>query len=178
MNARQQFFQALTAADSALALMPGDTTARMIRREAMDNAVLLWLNGARGLRGQGLLPQTEQAYLKALALDSSCVPAHTELATLYTSLGMVDKCLWHAQKAMAFLPGDPAMHTNLAVVYMNLNRSPEAEAELLRVIGSDNTYGRAHYFLGMLYEETGRKEQARTAMKRAEELRYRPPRPR
>ena len=35
MNARQQFFQALTDANSALMLMPGDTTALMIRRERM-----------------------------------------------------------------------------------------------------------------------------------------------
>jgi len=174
MNARQQFFQALTAADSALALMLGDTTALIIRREAMDNAVLLCLNGARGLRSQALIPQSVQAYLRAIALDSSCVPAHTELATLYTSLGMVDKSLEHAQKAIAFSPGDPAMHTNLAVVYMNLNCPADAEAELLCALGIDERYGRAHYFLGMLYGESGRKEKAERALKRAQELGYRP----
>jgi spermidine synthase len=173
-NSRQQFFQALKAADSALMFMPGDTTARMIRREAMDNAVLLCLNGARGLRSQGLLLPAEHAYLQALAVDSLCAPAHTELTTLYNSLGMVDKGLEHAQKAVTSLPNDPAMHTNLAVVYMNLNHPAEAETELLRAIGIDETFGRAHYFLGMLYEETGRKELSRTAMKRAEELGYRP----
>jgi len=174
MNARQQFFQALTAADSALALMPGDTTARMVRREAMDNAVLLCLNGARGLRSQGIFPQAEQAYLQALALDSTCVPAHTELATLYTSLGIADKCLWHTQKAAGFSPGDPAMHTNLAVVYMNLNRPADAEAELLRAIGVSGTYGRAFFILGTLCQEAGRSAEGRNALKKAEELGYRP----
>ena len=174
MNSRQQFFQALTEADSALALMPGDTTGRMVRHEAMDNATLMCLNGARGLRGQGLLLPAEAAYLRALTIDSLCVAAHTELATLYTTLGMVDKSLWHAQKAVVFSPGDPAAHTNLAVVYMNLNREAEAEAELLRAIGIDERYGPAHYFLGSLYGETGRTEMAQTALKRAEELGYRP----
>jgi spermidine synthase len=174
MNSRQQFFQALISADSALTLMPGDTTARMIRREAMDNATLLCLNGARGLRSQGLLSPAEATYLRALAIDSSCVPAHTELATLYATLGMVDKSLEHAQKAVVFSPNDPAMRTNLAVVYMNLNRTAEAEAELLRAIGIDEKYGRAHYFLGMLYDETGRREIAQAARKRAEKLGYRP----
>ena len=174
MNSRQQFFQALTAADSALTLMPGDTTGRMVRREAMDNAALLCLNGARGLRSQGLLLPSEAAYLRALAIDSSCVPAHTELATLYTTLGRSDKGLEHAQKAVIFSSGNPAMHTNLAVVYMNLNRPVEAEAELLRAIGIDEKYGRAHYFLGMLYGETGRREKSQAEQKRAEELGYSP----
>ncbi len=174
MNSRQQFFQALTEADSALALMPGDTTGRMVRREAMDNAALVCLNGARGLRSQGLLLPAEAAYLRTLAIDSSCVPAHTELATLYTTLGMFDKGLEHAQKAVVFSPRDPAMLTNLAVVYMNLNRAAEAEAELLRAIGIDERYGRAHYFLGSLYAETGRREKSQAELKRAEELGYSP----
>jgi Tfp pilus assembly protein PilF len=140
----------------------------------MDNATLLCLNGARGLRSQGLLSPAEATYLRALAIDSSCVPAHTELATLYATLGMVDKSLEHAQKAVVFSPNDPAMRTNLAVVYMNLNRTAEAEAELLRAIGIDEKYGRAHYFLGMLYDETGRREIAQAARKRAEKLGYRP----
>ena len=173
-NARRQFSLALTAADSALTLMPGDTTAKMIRRETIDNVVQVYLNSARGLRKQGILPAAESAYLQALAVDSLCAPAHTELTTLYNSLGMIDKGLEHAQKAVASSPDDPAMHTNLAVVYMNLNRPAEAEAELLRAIGIDKTYGRAHYFLGMLYLETGRRKIALAALKRAKELGYKP----
>jgi tetratricopeptide (TPR) repeat protein len=174
MNSRQQFFQALTEADSALALMPVDTTGRMVRREAMDNATLVCLNGARGFRSQGLLLPSEAAYVRALAIDSSCIAAHTELSTLYTTLGRPEKALEHAQKAVAFLPGDPAMHTNLAIVYMNLDRAVEAEAELLRAIGIDERYGRALYFLGTLYDETGRREMAQAVLKRAEELGYSP----
>ena len=175
LNARQQFLHAVIAADSALMLMPDDTTATMIRQEALGNAVLWCLNNARRLRSQGLLPQAEQAYLQAIAVDSLCAPAHTELTTLYNSLGMIEKELEHAQKAVMSAPNDPGMHTNLAVVYMNLNRPAEAEAELLRAVSSNETYGRAHYFLAMLYRETGRIEQAQAAIKRAQELGYRPP---
>jgi tetratricopeptide (TPR) repeat protein len=170
LNAQFRFFEALTTADSALALMPGDTTAAMARQEAAENALRVCLNNARSLRKQGLLQGAEAGYLQALAVDSLCTPAHTELTSLYTSLGMMEKGLEQARKASASSPNDPAVRTNLAVVYMNLNRQADAETELLRAIGSDNTYGRAYYFLGMLYDETGRKEQARVAMKRAEEL--------
>jgi Flp pilus assembly protein TadD len=57
---------------------------------------------------------------------------------------------------------------------MNLNRRAEAEAELHRAISLDERYGPAHYFLGMLYNETGRTEMAQAALKQAEELGYTP----
>jgi Flp pilus assembly protein TadD len=90
---------------------------------------------------------------------------------------MVDKSLEHAQKAVAFSPSDPSTHTNLALVYMNLNRAAESEAELLRAIAIDERYGPAHYFLGTLYDESGRREMAQVALNRAKELGY-SPRPR
>lgn len=174
LNARGRFFEALKAADSALVLMPGDTTAELIRQEAAGKGVQLSLNSARGLRGLGLVPQAEQAYLQAIAFDSLCAPAHTELATLHTANGRTEKSLEHAQKAARSSPDDPAMHTNLAVVYLNLNRPADAEAGLLRAIGISGTYGRAYFFLGTLYQETGRSAEGKNAFKRAEELGYRP----
>jgi spermidine synthase len=169
LNTRQQFFQAMAAADSALALMSGDTTARLIRREAMDNTVLLCLNEARGFRSQGLLLQAEQAYLQAVAIDPLCAPAYTELATLYTSRGMKEKGLDHARKAVIASPDDPAMHTNLAVSYMNCNRYADAETELLRALAIDQNYGRAYDFLAELYRETGRENLAQPSLRRAGE---------
>ncbi len=175
LNAKLCFLEALTTADSALACMPGDTTASMARQEAAENALRVCLNNARSLRKQGLLQSAEAGYLQALAVDSLCTPAHTELTSLYCSLGMMEKGLEHARKAALSSPNDPAVRTNLAVVYMNLNRHADAEAELLRAIGSDASFGRAYYFLGMLYEETGRNDQAHAAQKRAEELQYNSP---
>jgi spermidine synthase len=174
LNARQLFFQAVAAADSALMLMPDDTTAKIAREEAAANAVLVCLNGARVFRSQGLLSQAEQAYLQALTVDSLYAPAHTELATLYNAVGQTQKGLEHAQKAVRSSPGDPAAHTNLAVTYMNFNRHADAEAELLRAVALDASYGRAYHFLAMLYRETGRNEQSLAAMHRSMALGYRP----
>jgi tetratricopeptide (TPR) repeat protein len=64
------------------------------------------------------------------------------------------------------------MHTNLAVVYLNLNRPADAEKELLRAISLNNDFGRAYYFLGSLYQQDGRNEEARNAFKRVQELGY------
>lgn len=168
LNSRFSFFEAMHAADSALTLMPGDTTAAMARREAANNALRISLNNARGSRKRGILQGAEYWYLLALTVDSSYTPAHTELITLYTGSGMMDKALEHARKVVALSPRDPSARTNLGIMYMNLNRQADAESELLCAINLDSAYGRANYFLGMLYQETGRKEQAMTAFKRAE----------
>ncbi len=177
LNARQQFIPAVMAADSALMFMPDDTTATNDKAGGCRQCRAAVPEQRTQQSQPRLLPQAEQAYLQALAVDSLCAPAHTELTTLYNSLGLIEKGLEHARKAVTSSPDDPAMHTNLAVVYMNLNRPAEAEAELLRAVGRNGTYGRAHYFLAMLYRETGRIEQAQAAMQRARELGY-IPRPR
>ncbi|MBN2188472.1 MAG: fused MFS/spermidine synthase [Chitinispirillaceae bacterium] len=167
-----QFPQAVAMADSALRLMPGDTTARMIRRETAVNVMQFYLNEARISRSQGDLRAAEHAYLQALAIDSLCAPVQSELAGLYIALGIFDKVLEYAQKAVASSPDDPAMHTNLAVVYLNLNRPADAEKELLRAISINDDFGRAYFFLGSLYRETGRNAEAGNAFKRVEELGY------
>jgi tetratricopeptide (TPR) repeat protein len=92
---------------------------------------------------------------------------------LYITIGLFEKVLEYAQKAVKSSPNDPAMHTNLAVVYLNLNNPAEAEKELLRSLNIDNNFGRAYYFLGNLYQQTGRTEEAIKAFKRVEELGYR-----
>jgi spermidine synthase len=172
LNAQGRSFQALAAADSALRLMPGDTTARMIRRETAGNVMGWYVKEARIARNQGDLRAAEGAYLQALAVDSLSAPVQTELAMLYISLGIFDKVLEYAQKAVTSSPDDPAMHTNLAVVYMNLNRPADAEKELLRAISINDDFGRAYYFLGSLYQETGRNAEARNAFKRVADLGY------
>jgi spermidine synthase len=171
-NAHFQFLQARAEADSALLLMPEDTTARIISRDAAGNAALLCLDRARALRSKELPAQAEQAYLQALAIDSLCTPAHTELATLYAARGMMEKGLLQAQRAAASSPNDPEVRTNLAVFYLNCNRTAEAEAELLHAISVKGTYGRAYYFLGELYRETGRTELATAAAERARQFGY------
>jgi spermidine synthase len=151
--ARQDCFRALHEIDSALTLLPGDTTARMVRGEAADKAMAQCLNTARTLRRLGNLAAAEGAYLQALGVDSTDAALQTEVATLYNTLGMVDKGLLHAEKAVAISPDDPAMLVNLAVVYMNLNRPADAKPLLRHAIGIRENDERAQYFLTMLEKQ-------------------------
>jgi spermidine synthase len=173
LNAQGHSSAALDAVDSALNLMPGDITARTIRRETADIVMGFYIKQARFSYKEGDLQAAESAYLQALTVDTSCAPILSELTQLYISLGLFDKVVEYAQKAVKSSPNDPAMHTNLAVVYLNLNNPAEAEKELLRSLNIDNNFGRAYYFLGNLYQQTGRTEEAIKAFKRVEELGYR-----
>lgn len=171
-NAQGQIFQAFAWADSALSLMPGDTTAKMIRRESAGEVMRFHLNGARILRKQGDFQGAEAAYLQSLSVDSFCTTVQTELATLYGDLGMPDKVLEYLQMAVRSSPGDPATHTDLAVACLNLNRPEDAEKELLRAISLNENYGRAYFFLGSLYQETGRGVEGGKALEKATGLGY------
>ena len=173
LNAQGRSSAALDAVDSALKLMPGDITAETIRQETADAVMGFYIKQARYSYQEGDLKAAESAYLQALAADTSSAPILSELTQLYISLGLFDKVLEYAQKAVASSPNDPAMHTNLAVVYLNLNNPAKAEKELLRSLDIDNNFGRAYYFLGHLYQQTGRTEEAIKAFKRVEELGYR-----
>jgi spermidine synthase len=173
LNAQGYPFKALAISDSALRLMPGDITAMTIRRETSGDVLGKYVNEARRLRDQGNLKAAENAYLQAIAADSLCTPILSELAELYISFGEYDKVVEYSQKAVSSSPGDPEMHTNLAVVYLNLNRPVDAEKELLQAISLDNNFGRAYYFLGTLYQQNGRNEEARNAFQRVQELGYR-----
>jgi len=117
------------------------------------------LNTACELRSRGLLSQSEQAYLQAVAVDQSCAPARTELITLYNSIGMLDKGLEQAQKAAVSSPNDPAVRINLAVEYMNLNRNSDAAVELGKAAGNDPG-GRARELLMELFQRTGKDTQS------------------
>src|SRR5664279_2383959 len=53
MNAQGRSRQAIEAVDFALKLMPGDTTAKMIRQETASNVVASFVQEARSARNLG-----------------------------------------------------------------------------------------------------------------------------
>jgi tetratricopeptide (TPR) repeat protein len=153
--------------------MPGDTIAATIRREAADGVVASYLNRARTARKSGDLRTAELAYLTVIAAEPQNTDFLMELSELCIQLGKYDKVLEYAKQAVAAAPNDPAVHTNLAVIYLNLNDPAEAEKELLHAIQINGNFGRAYYFLGNLYRMSGRSNEAREAFRKVRELGYR-----
>jgi spermidine synthase len=173
LNAQGQTYQAFTEIENALKIMPDDTTARSIRLETAGNLLAPLINQARMALKQQDYQGAEYAYLQALIVDSINTDIIFELVDLYIGLGKIDKVVEYSQKAVMFAPYDPGAHTNLAVVYINTNRPADAEAELLKAINIDSNFGRAYYFLGQLYQQSGRNDEAESAFNRVNELGYR-----
>ncbi len=173
LNAQGETFQAFTSVESALKSMPGDTTARSIRQETASNVLGMLVSRARSALKNADYQGAEYAYLQALSVDSMNTRIQFELVDLYIGLGKFDKVVEYSEKAVRFAPDDPGAHTNLAVVYLNLDRPADAETELLYAIRLDRNFGRAYYFLAQLYQQSGRNDEAMRALKRVEELGYR-----
>jgi tetratricopeptide (TPR) repeat protein len=173
LNAQNRSFEALTAADSALRLMPGDVITETTRREAAERVVTLNLDRARTARRKGDQQTAEFAYLTVIAADSTNPDIVFEVADFYLQLGRDSQGLAYGKRAVEATPNDPATHTNLAVLYLNLNNHVAAEQELLQAVSLNRNFGRGWYFLAQLYQMNGRSEEAREAFRRVQELGYR-----
>jgi predicted membrane-bound spermidine synthase/Tfp pilus assembly protein PilF len=173
LNAQGQMFQAFTEVENALKIMPDDTTARSIRQETAASVLGMFVSQARLALKNADYQGAENAYLQALSVDSTNTQIQFELVDLYIGLGKFDKVVEYSQKAVMSAPDDPGAHTNLAVVYLNLDRPADAETELLHAIRLDSNFGRAYYFLGQLYQQSGRNDEAQSAFNRVKELGYR-----
>jgi tetratricopeptide (TPR) repeat protein len=173
LNAQGQTFQAFTEIENALKVMPDDTTARSIRQETAGNLLGTLVNQARMALKLQDYQGAEYAYLQALSVDSINTDLLFELVDLYIGLGKIDRVVEYSQKAVMSAPDDPGAHTNLAVVYFNIDRPADAEAELLKAVNLDRNFGRAYYFIGQLYQQSGRDDEAQSAFNRVKELGYR-----
>jgi predicted Zn-dependent protease len=145
----------------------------MIRQESGNGLLAEAIDNAQTAYGRGDLKATEAACLEALSIDSSCAPVLSILTQVNIDLGRFDEVLKYARKAVAASPGDPAMHTNLAIVYLNLDQPAEAEKTLLDAIVIDRNFGRAYFYLAALYRQSGRIAEAQMAEQRTAELGYR-----
>jgi len=79
----------------------------------------------------GDLPKAEEAYLRAIALNSGSRESLTGLAALYTASSQYDKAIDLLKKAEATAPLDKDIHRQLAEVYLKKGDSANADSELL-----------------------------------------------
>jgi len=70
--------------------------------------------------------RAEEAYRKALALDSDLLMAHSALAYVYAQLGRLEEAERENQLVLAAVPGDLATLKNLAIIYRQLKMYNEA----------------------------------------------------
>lgn len=103
------------------------------------------------------------AFHQAVALDSTYIPVHKNLAELYEQLGQYERALEHAKTA-----GD---HYLMGLMLFHLNRHEEAAMELENVIAADSSHHSAFYAMGQILLRRGRLSEAEELLDRASSLR-------
>jgi len=118
-----------------------------------QDAPVVWGNLGYECRRAGLLPESERAYRRAIALDPRAVSG-VERLTAYERA-------WRSQTDYADL------HANLGDVLRGMGRLPDAVAELSKALAITPGHGAALNNLGLTYDDMGKLDEARAAFEEA-----------
>ncbi len=113
-----------------------------------DNAAL-WKGIAQTYHGEGNKAKTEETLRKVAQLDPADTESRLLLANLLIEEGKTDE-----GKTMidALPPGsikDPAVYTNLGIIFMNQKRPDDARAYMTRAIEIDPSSAEGYYYRGL-----------------------------
>ncbi len=112
--------------------------------------------------------KAEQAYLKALSLDSQWVPALVNLADLYRAQGRDDKGEPFLKRALDSAPNNPAIHQAYGLWLTRQGRSQEALDSLKRATQLAPETAQYAYVYGIALNSTGQSSQALRFLRRAQ----------
>ncbi len=107
---------------------------------------------------------------RAIEIKSDYAPAHFTLAQYYTAAGKQDQALQRAVTAYQLEPSDVGAAFQLGVLAYQLDRKDIARVALERAVSLRENYSNARYFLGLIYDDAGVKEQAIAQFVRIQEL--------
>ena len=139
------------------------TTLDAAARRFPDNKQVHFLQGAL-YEQQDKLPEAEQAFRKALALDKNNPSVLNYLGYMLADRGLkLDEALAMVQKAVGTDPINGAFLDSLGWVYFKMNQLDQAEQFLKRAVVFAATNATMHDHLGDLYYKTGRYADAQTS---------------
>ncbi len=100
---------------------------------------------------------------RTLSLDERNPQAHTLLGEVHAGLGKPAEALPYFEKALEIQPKLTQNRLNLAVCLVEVEQYDRAEGLLKDIVDDFPRFPLAHFNLGLLYEEQGRPEDARSA---------------
>ena len=118
-------------------------------------------------------PQEAQAeFQKALELDPSYADAMTNLGVTQAQQGHWEEAVATYRKAISLpiYPNPEVAYANLGWAYLNLDKPREAEESYRTAIQLQPRFPQAYYFLGVVLDRQGRKDEARAAFRAARDL--------
>lgn len=118
-----------------------------------------------------LYKQAKEFFDQAISLKSDYAPAHYQMAQLYINQNDVQNAVLSLQLAAAAAPTDVNLAFQLGLVYYNQAKDyGKAAAEFETAVSLNPNYSNALYFLGLCYDELGRKSDAVTVFERVTQL--------
>jgi len=97
---------------------------------------------------------------KSIALKPNYADAHFEEALIYDREGKLKEAIAKMEINRQLLPQDTGIAFQLAVLYYKAEMYDKAKAEFIRAIALDDNFSNARYFLGLLYDKEGNKQDA------------------
>lgn len=97
---------------------------------------------------------------KAISLKPDYSPANYQRAMSYIREGKIQQAIEKLEALKVILPQDTGLAFQLGVIYYNNNQIDLAKQEFLRAIAVDPNYSNARYFLGLIYDKEGKKQEA------------------
>ena len=105
-------------------------------------------------------------YQDALTNDLGLYMAHVRVADIYEAAGMFDQAITARRNALNASPDDPSLLVDLGKTLANAARWAEAEQPLVESAAANPRDPRVPFYLGTVFENLGRKDEARAAFTR------------
>jgi tetratricopeptide (TPR) repeat protein len=113
----------------------------------------------------------ERAYREALRIDEEQSIAAMQLGGILGRSGRTEEAIGLFERALRAHPNLALLHSNAATAYFVLGKFDVAETHYRRSLQLDAANFGAWLNLGRVLAQTGRKDEARTALQRAAQLR-------
>jgi tetratricopeptide (TPR) repeat protein len=132
--------------DRAAAMTTYKEAAKLIGPDDAQNYFYLGVSMIQAKR----LADALDNFNKALAVDPSFFPAHSNAAVALMQLGRAEEAIPHFEALLKANPKSPVVHTNLGNAFAALGRVPEARAEFEMALQLDPNFQPARRNLGQL----------------------------
>lgn len=123
---------------------------------------------SRGRLEQKDFQEAERLLLRALELDDLLADAYSGLASLYASVGLIDRALPNFDRAQELDSDNPEIHFNKGLAYLFVDKPGPAEASLRQVLELREGVLRDSTKLALALARQGKSKEARRWLKEAE----------
>lgn len=114
--------------------------------------------------------QAQELLAKAVELKSDYAPAHFLISQLEARAGNIEKAIQSSQQTFLLAPNDIGVLFQLGLLYYQNKDYQNAQPVFERAVSFNPSYSNARYFLGLIYDREGKKDEAIFQFEKISEL--------